>query len=99
MKDIVSPTRAVNCRTELYDVYCGRGSQWGNPFTHLVLTQTGAKFAVATREDAIEAYEEWFMTQPNLIKNVHQLKGLRLGCYCKPLACHCDFLARKADES
>src|SRR5512146_2263295 len=99
MKEVVFPTRVVNCRREPYDEYCGRGSKWGNPFTHLPLDQTAAQFQVATREEAIAAYEEWFPTQPRLVRDVHKLKGLRLGCYCKPRACHCDLLARKADES
>jgi hypothetical protein len=99
MKEILFPTRAVNLRKEAYDIFCGRGSKWGNPFTHLPLEQTSAQFQVATREEAIEAYEDWFPTQPKLVRDVHKLKGLRLGCYCKPRSCHCDFLARKADES
>ena len=99
MKEILFPTRAVNLRKEPYDVFCGRGSLWGNHWTHLTLVRTKALYVVATREEAIEAYEEWYETQPLLQKEIHRLKGLRLGCYCKPKACHCDFLARKADES
>lgn len=97
--EIASKTTVVNMHTEEFDVDCSRNSKWGNPYSHLVLTQTKALFAVATREDSIEAYEEWYETQEHLKKEIHKLKGLRLGCYCKPKACHCDFLARKADES
>jgi len=99
VKDIIFPTRAVNLRKEAYDVFCGRGSKWGNPFTHLTLVGTKALYVVATREESIEAYEEWYETQDDLKREIHKLKGQRLGCYCKPKACHCDFLARKADES
>jgi hypothetical protein len=99
MKEIIFPTRAVNIRTEHYDEFCGRGSKWGNPFTHLPLDQTTAQFAVATREESIKAYEEWYETQEHLKRDIHKLKGLHLGCTCKPKPCHCDFLARKADES
>jgi hypothetical protein len=49
MKEIIFPTRAVNCNKEPYDVYCGRGSIWDNPFTHLPLGQTTAQFQVASR--------------------------------------------------
>jgi len=27
--------RVVHCKREPYDVYIGRGSKWGNPFTHI----------------------------------------------------------------
>ena len=70
MKEIVFPTRAVNCNKEPYDVYCGRGSIWGNPYTHLPLGQTQAQFQVGSREEAIEAYEDWFPTQPALVRQV-----------------------------
>jgi hypothetical protein len=99
MKEITIPTRAVNLRTEPFDVYIGRGSQWGNPYSHLAGTK--AKIAVASREDAIEAYEEWLQepAQARLRRQIPTLKGKRLGCYCKPQSCHGDILARLADAS
>lgn len=36
------------------DVYIGRGSQWGNPISHL--SNTEDDFKVDTREEAIEMY-------------------------------------------
>lgn len=47
-----------------YDIYIGRGSKWGNPFSHL--PNTKAQFQVSTREEAIEKYREWIMEQPQL---------------------------------
>jgi hypothetical protein len=93
-------TKVVNIhKKEPYDVYIGRGkeSKWGNPFTHLG-GKTLAEFKVATREEAIEKYREWIKTQPELLASLGELKGKRLGCFCKPDSCHGDVLAELADE-
>jgi Domain of unknown function (DUF4326) len=79
----------------LYDVYIGRPSDWGNPFSHL--ESSVARFKVATREEAIEKYREWIKTQPQLLARLPELKGKILGCWCRPLACHGDILAEMAD--
>ena len=46
----------VNKRFDAYDVYIGRPSQWGNPFSHR--EGTLAKYKVATREEAMRKYCE-----------------------------------------
>lgn len=84
-------TKVVHCKKEDYDIYIGRPSKWGNPFTHLNKT-TKAKFKVKTREEAIKKYEEWILNQPELLKDLHELKGKTLGCWCKPKSCHGDIL-------
>ena len=42
----MSETRVVNKYKESYDIYIGRGSKWGNPFTHLSDKKTQADFVV-----------------------------------------------------
>lgn len=84
------PTVVVNKRLSTYDVYIGRGSLWGNPF---VVGRDG------TREEVVAKYEQYFLDSPVLKAQVHTLKGKRLGCFCKPAACHGDVLARHADAS
>jgi hypothetical protein len=81
------------------DVYIGRGSKWGNPFTHLnrVAERPGITL-VETREDAIERYAAWVQTQPQLLAALPELCGKRLVCYCHPLPCHGDVLAELADR-
>jgi hypothetical protein len=79
-----------------YDVYIGRGSKWGNPFTYKEGTQ--AEFIVGSREEAVEAYREWIYGQPDLLSSLHELKGKTIACYCKPAACHGDVLAELADN-
>jgi hypothetical protein len=82
-------TRVVHCKKEKYDVYIGRPSKWGNPFT---IGKDG------TREEVIKKYEIWIRTQPNLLKDLHELKDKILGCWCKPNNCHGDILARMINE-
>lgn len=90
-------TRVVNLRRDAYDVYIGRGSIWGNPYTHLPLSGTKANTQVATREEAIEKYLDYFVeklaTDKAFKEATEELKGKVLGCYCKPERCHGDILA------
>jgi len=90
-------TSVVHCKKERYDVYIGRPSKWGNPFTHLD-SPTQAKFKVATREEAVAKYEDWARTQPHIMENLHELDGKVLGCWCKPKACHGDILVKLIKE-
>lgn len=90
------PTKIVNCRTDEYDVYIGRGSKWGNPFSHKHGTQ--AKYIVKTREEAIAKYREWILGQPQLLADLEELRGQRLGCWCRPKACHGDILLELLGE-
>lgn len=89
--DVFLKTTVVNKYHKVpYDIYIGRGSKWGNPFSHL--DSALAQFRVKTREEAIEKYGEWIMTQPKLLADLHELKGKTLCCYCKPQICHGDIL-------
>ncbi len=91
-------TRVVHCKKAEFDVYIGRPSKWGNPFTHIADRKTAAQFVVATREEAVRRYEAWVRTQPHLMAALGELRGKTLACWCKPLSCHGDVLARLADE-
>ena len=87
----------VHCKKEPYDVYIGRPSKWGNPFTHLDKS-TRAEFKVATRDEAVAAYEEYIRNKPELLADLHELKGKVLGCWCKPKSCHGDILVKLIKE-
>lgn len=80
---------------DAFDIYIGRGSDWGNPFTHKQGTK--ATTIVGSRDEAVAAYREWILTQPDLLARLPELKGKTLACYCKPAACHGDVLAEMAD--
>lgn len=82
-------TQVVHCKKESYDVYIGRPSKWGNPFS------IGAD---GTREEVIQKYIDWLNEQPDLLNSIHELKGKTLGCWCKPKACHGDVLSELANS-
>lgn len=87
----------VHCKKEPFDVYIGRPSRWGNPFSHQ--PKTRAEVKVDTREEAIACFEEWLKQNPDMIERVkRELKGKVLGCWCHPKECHGDVLARIANE-
>lgn len=90
-------TRVINIKTEKsyqsikstpdYE-YIGRGSYWGNPYS---MYEDGAD-----REEVIRKYKYDFDCDkfPNKDKSeIYKLTGKRLGCFCKPQACHGDVLA------
>lgn len=87
----------VHCKREPYDVYIGRPSLFGNPFTHK--EGTIAQYKVASRDEAVSKFEEWLRAQPELVTKVKkELKGKVLGCWCAPLSCHGDVLSKIANE-
>ena len=78
--------KVVNKRKEQDDVYIGRGSMFGNPYP--ITTERD-------RETVIELYRQWFYNQlkdPNFKAEVEKLRDKKLGCYCKPAACHGDII-------
>ena len=81
--------RVVNCKKELYDIYIGRPSKWGNPFK---IGKDGS------RDEVISKYEAYIMSHPSLIDDLPELLGKILGCWCKPLACHGDVLVRMIED-
>ncbi len=85
--------RVVNLYNEKYDVYIGRAGRgkdgkWGN------------KFDSPDRDKNIADFEHWLLTDPKgkkLMKDLPELLGKRLGCFCKPKACHGDVLKKHAE--
>lgn len=79
--------------------YIGRGSILGNPFTHDGKRSSLAKLSFKTREEAIEAYKEYFKEMYSLdneFKNefdkIYELykngEDIYLQCFCSPQPCH-----------
>lgn len=73
-------------------IYIGRGSKWGNPFSHMKGTK--ARYFVESRDEAIEAYEEWLLNNVELLDQLDELIGKDLWCFCKPKRCHGDVLIK-----
>ncbi len=92
----------VNKRNNQYDVYIGRGSIFGNPYTHYPLKDTMAQYKVKTREESIEKFRVYFYNRLKIDDDfrleVLELKGKVLGCYCKPKACHGDIIVEYLNE-
>lgn len=84
--------KVVHCKKEKFDVYIGRyykpfvdkhSFKWGNPF---VIGEDG------TREQVIELYKNWILTQSFLLKSLPELRNKILGCWCDKKSCHGDVL-------
>lgn len=95
------PMTVVHCMKKPYDVYIGRPSKWGNPFSD---GDVDPKFRVPTREDAIEMYRkflEWKIEQHGdaFLRELAELDGKTLGCWCSPKACHGDVLVKYAKQA
>ncbi|WP_253947719.1 DUF4326 domain-containing protein [Pseudoalteromonas sp. AC163] len=93
----VMVTRVINIKKDIefkgikstsnYE-YIGRGSYWGNPYS---MFEDGDD-----RDEVIRKYKYDFDFEkfPNKEKSeVFKLAGKKLGCFCKPAACHGDILA------
>jgi hypothetical protein len=76
-------TTVINLSVEDCDVYIGRPSIFGNPF---IIGKDG------TREEVIQKYREWILTQPQILDKLQELRGKKLGCWCSPKKCHGDVL-------
>lgn len=99
-KRVVVPPTVVRIRrskgvvVQDCDVYIGRAmyqggwrlpkSKWANPF----------KLSEFDREQSLKMYEQYIRSKPALMASLHELEGKRLGCWCKPEACHGDVLVR-----
>jgi len=84
-------------KNKAHDVYIGRPSKWGNPFSHK--EGTLAEFKVESREEAVEKYDAWVRSQPKMMEAIKkELKGKVLGCWCTPKLCHGHVLAWIANE-
>lgn len=92
----MTPTQVVNRRTVQEDVYIGRGSKWGNPYTHK--PGISGTTLVESRAAAVEAYRKYLYSNPELMAALPELRGKRLGCYCAPKACHGDVLIEALNE-
>lgn len=87
------------------DIYIGRfhqsiqhgilpKSKWYNPYKiGKILFGTNV-----TREEALALYKDYILRDSSLMEALPELKGKRLGCWCKSLSCHGDILAELANN-
>lgn len=72
-----------------YDVFIGRPSKWGNPFT---IGSDG------DRKEVIDKYRSWIKKQSTLMECLPELNNKTLACFCHPKPCHGDVLAELVSE-
>ena len=91
-------TIVVNIRRQECDVYIGRAGHghdgyFGNPFN---TARDGG------RDKVIELYREYFLNRLKIdaefAERIKGLIGKRLGCFCKPDACHGDVIVEYLDK-
>ena len=91
------PTIVVNLRREALDVYIGRAGKgqdgyFGNPYP----LHRGPREAVLVRYRAY--FNNRITTDAEFRARVLDLRGKRLGCFCKPRECHGDVIAEWVDS-
>ncbi len=89
--------KVVNRYKEEFTHYIGRGSIFGNEYSHK--PGTLAKFLVKTREESIECFRRDALKNKELLKAIRNLPAdAVLGCFCKPLPCHGDVIVELWNE-
>lgn len=103
--------KVVNKRTHTpteYDIYIGRPTPLGNPYSHLDYSKHGT-IKVASRDEAVRLYESWLQkqwdeytvaaeTMDDMIDTYRKTGHINLVCWCAPLSCHGDVIKRKMEE-
>jgi hypothetical protein len=90
----------VHCKRQEFDVYIGRGpnSRWGNPYSDK--KGTLAQYQVGSVEEAISHYRRYLYQEIQSgrvsLKDLAELDGKVLGCWCRPGPCHGDVLVKAA---
>ena len=91
-----SATRVVHCKKNKYDVYIGRPSIWGNPYSSK--QGTLAEYLVKDKSEALKKYELYLESSPKLLNELKNLKGKVLGCWCYPNSCHGDVIIKLIEK-
>lgn len=89
--------------------YIGRGSPLGNPYFVGATSSSCGLYQVSSREEAIENFKNSWPERKNLPEIQTELKKILdellkgnivyLGCFCKPLSCHGDFIKEELVKS
>jgi len=98
----------VHWKKDVHDIYIGRlpgneYNKWAYP------KELREQFPEGTsRQEIIDAYENYLLSNSELMKDLHELKGLTLGCWCKNKkiegksatgkSCHGDILKKYVDK-
>lgn len=96
-------TRVINIHSkENYDVDIGRKIRWDPKYPQLewhnpFRIDENVPDKIKERQRVLTEFRIYLLNQPELLKQIHELKDKTLGCWCKPLPCHGDILSELAD--
>lgn len=79
-----------------YDIYVGRPSKFGNPYSHLDISI--AQFKVKNIDEALYKYEEYLLSNSELYNSLYELKYKKIACWCKTKKCHAYILKKYVDK-
>lgn len=91
------------------DVYIGRGSPLGNPYTSIQNRKTKAQFVCSSREESVAKFKEYLLRKieqkdKNICDTLNKIyllaiKGdVNLVCFCSPKKCHGDVIKEIIEE-
>ena len=98
------------CHTGKYNFPIYRGkSALANPYTHIKDRKTKAMYVVKDRDTAIEMYDNYFdimygssiefTREVDMIYEAYKSgEDVYLECYCAPLPCHGNIIAKKLQQ-
>lgn len=80
-----------------HDVYIGRGSVLGNPFTNITNKATKAEFISDNPIEDFEKYLEVKIAEKDKkicdeLNRIYKMEEVNLVCFCKPKSCHGDII-------
>jgi len=82
-------TKVINIKKGKCDIYIGRPSIFGNPYT---IGRDG------DRNEVVKQYKIYFYDRiekdKDFKESISWLKGKKIGCYCYPLPCHGDIIVK-----
>lgn len=86
----IGTTTIVNItHVKEYDVYCGRPSEWGNPY---VIGKDGS------RNEVLVKYGIYLSKNMRIARRAKKLLiGKTIGCFCCPESCHLEILIGVAE--
>ena len=91
--------KIVNIQDKYYDIYCGRGTALGNPYSMETYTEED-------RNRVCDLYDKWFHSMkdagfsPSMRIELNEIKvaakdgDVILGCYCYPKRCHVETIKK-----
>ena len=80
-------------------VYVGRPSKWGNPFK---IGDPYGNEPAMSRQQTIDQFRDWLLYSDQgliLYKDIEELRGKDLVCWCAPKPCHADILLELANAT